>query len=164
MRSTRGPILWGGHAQRGAPSIGECRLVIFQGVEKFRTKFQRLEEKVPKLGNWPRRGGIAERCNAEGRNRRRRNSAAKHTAPPAGEPERRRRNSGGSFPKAAAGKRSQASAISLQESGRDGRVTVCVGKDLPPRKGCSWERKSWAPRKILAGIPGSIFSTGSALE
>jgi hypothetical protein len=35
---------------------------------------------------WPRRGGIAERCNAEGRNRRKAKPNAKHTAPPAREP------------------------------------------------------------------------------
>jgi len=80
---------------------------MFQGLEKFRTKFQRLEEKVPKLGNWPRQGGIAERCNAEGRNRRRRNPAAKHTAPPAREPypattqQRRNFSEGGGWGKSA---------------------------------------------------------------
>jgi hypothetical protein len=138
----------GGHAQRGAPCSKGWKNSA-RSSRGWKKKFQSLE-------TWPRQGGIAERCNAEGRNRRRRNPAAKHTAPPAREPERRRRNSGGIFPKAAAGERAQRSEDRCRRS-EDGKVTVCAEDDSPARKGCSWERKSWAQRKPLAGIPGSGF-------
>ena len=145
----------GGHAQRGVPCSKDWKNSA-RSSKVWKKKFQSLE-------TWPRQGGIAGRCNAEGRNRRRRNPSAKPTAPPAREPERRRRNSGGTFPKAAAGERVQVSAVRRQVPERDGRVTVCVEEDSPARKRCSWERKSWAQRKPLRVFELG-FSSGSALE
>ena len=155
-RSARGPILWGGHAQRGAPCSKGWKNSA-RSSRGWKKKFQGLE-------TWPRRGGIAERCNAEGRNRRRRNPAGKPTSPPAREPERRRRNSGGIFSKAAAGERVQGPAVRLQKSGRNGRFTECVEEDSPPRKGCCAGTEELGPEKTLGRYSGLGFLTGSALE
>jgi len=107
-RSARGPILWGapsGGTRSGGPifqSLEKCST--FQHGDPSKTEpFDRRGADFPILGRfrlaepqsakffrwleiWPRRGGIAERCNAKGRNRRKAKPNAKHTAPPAREP------------------------------------------------------------------------------
>jgi hypothetical protein len=75
-------------AKRTGPQFtggpGEARGPHVQGLEKFRFVFPKVgknsvrssrgwKKKFQSLETWPRRGGIAERCNAKGRNRRRRN-------------------------------------------------------------------------------------------
>jgi hypothetical protein len=107
--------------------------------------------------NWPRRGGIAERCNAEGRNRRKAKSGCQAVRAPgkgavsgddatAAELFRRRRLGNE--------RRDQRTEVGRQKTEK----SPCAWRRIRRRgKGCWRERKSWAQRKPLAGIPGSGF-------
>jgi hypothetical protein len=87
---------------------------------------------------WPRRGGIAERCNAKGRNRRKAKPNAKHTAPPAREPYPAKTRSG---------------------NFRRRRVEVA-----PARNQMFAGTEELGPEKTLVRYSGLGFSSGSALE
>ena len=67
-------------AGRGFPILGRFRLAELQSAKFFRW-----------LETWPRRGGRAGRCTAEGRNRRKAKPITNRSLLPAGEPVRRRR-------------------------------------------------------------------------